>query len=233
MQALLKSLVAITFGVSLSISTAHADDDYNYSRGYEVTITNITKGQTFTPQLVVSHRANVALFELGAPASEELAILAEAGNTEPLTNVLASLGRRVSDVQTIAGLLAPGQSASTILQTTRRTNRLSVGAMLIPTNDTFVALDSARLPRFGSRTFYLQAYDAGSEFNDQLCINIPGPRCGGEAVSAPADNDEGFVHISNGFHDLGDVDEDGNEILGPFTYDWRNPVAKVVVRRVY
>lgn len=230
MHSLLKSLLAVSFGVSLSVSSAHAA---NYSRGYEITITNITKGQTFTPQLVVSHRSNVALFELGSPASEELAILAEAGNTEPLTNVLTSLGSSVADVQTIAGLLAPGQSTSTVLQASRRTNRLSVGAMLIPTNDTFMALDSVRLPRFGTRTFYLQAYDAGSEFNDQLCINMPGPRCGGEAVSAPADSDEGFVYISNGFHDLGEEDENGNEILGPVTYDWRNPVAKVVVKRVY
>ena len=106
--------------------------------------------------------------------------------------------------------------------------------MLIPTNDTFVALDSGVLPRRGSRTFFIQAYDAGTEENDQLCINSPGPRCGGEGVSPdPMLGDEGFVHVSNGFHDLGADDGNGNERLQPFTYDWRNPVAKVVVKRVY
>ena len=27
-------------------------------------------------------------------------------------------------------------------------------------------------------------------------------------------------------------DDEGNEILGPFTYDWRNPVARATVRRI-
>jgi hypothetical protein len=40
------------------------------------------------------------------------------------------------------------------------------------------------------------------------------------------------VFIGNGFHDLGEQDEAGNEVLGPFLYDWRNPVALVKVRRV-
>ena len=46
---------------------------------YRVTITNITKAQTFTPQLVVTHREHVALFNLGRPASPGLAFLAEDG----------------------------------------------------------------------------------------------------------------------------------------------------------
>ncbi len=204
-----------------------------YKRLYEVTITNITKGQTFTPQLVTTHTSRVSLFELGEPATDELATLAESGNTAPLTGVLQGAGYQVADVQTIGGLLGPGQTASIEVESLPYVRRLSLAAMLIPTNDTFVAADSVRLPNRGSRTYFLQAYDSGTEFNDQNCLNIPGPRCGGEGDSEPAASDEGFVHISNGFHDLGSEDAGGNEILGPFVYDWRNPVAKVVVRRVY
>jgi hypothetical protein len=82
-------------------------------------------------------------------------------------------------------------------------------------------------------TYEVPAFDAGSEANDQNCANIPGPRCGG-AGSSPGTNagDEGFVHISNGFHELGSMDDIGNEILGPLTYDWRNPVATITVRRI-
>ena len=76
----------------------------------------------------------------------------------------------------------------------------------------------------------LQAYDAGTEDNDQSCANIPGPRCGGEGFVSGGG--EGFVHISNGFHDLGDTDENGAEVLGPATYDWRNSVARITVKRI-
>lgn len=79
------------------------------------------------------------------------------------------------------------------------------------------------------------AYDAGTEYNDQNCAYIPGPQCGGggEGYSAgPGEGDEGFVHIGNGFHDLGEKDQSGNEILDPKTYDWRNQVARITVRRM-
>ena len=200
---------------------------------YQVTITNITKGQTFTPQLVVSHSASVRLFMLGEPASDELALLAEDGNTDALTGVLRSAGAAVGEVKTIPGLLLPGESAITTIRASRGHPYISVAAMLIPTNDNFVALNRKRLPFYGSTTYEVPAFDAGSEANDQNCANIPGPRCGG-AGSSPGTNagDEGFVHISNGFHELGSMDDIGNEILGPLTYDWRNPVASITVRRV-
>ena len=198
---------------------------------YEVTITNTTKGQTFTPLLVATHSARVQLFHAGGVASAALETLAESGDTGPATGELLSAGREVSDVETIPGLLGPGESATVVVRANSRAQRLTVAAMLIPTNDTFVALNAVRLPRkFG--VFDAPAYDAGTEANDQNCTNIPGPRCGGAASSAPAGSDEGFIHIGNGFHDLGTGDAQTGEILGPFTYDWRNPVARVVVRRV-
>ncbi len=200
---------------------------------YEVTITNITKGQTFTPQLVAGHRSSVSLFTLGEPASEELAILAEGGDTGPLTDALLGHGNAVKDVTTIGALLGPGETASVEIEGPRHRGHLSVAAMLIPTNDTFMALNGVPLPRFGTAVFHAVAYDAGSEANDQNCAHIPGPPpCFGEPVSAPADSDEGYVYVSNGFHELGALDEDGNVILGPATYDWRNPVARITVHRV-
>ncbi|MEO0443546.1 MAG: spondin domain-containing protein [Pseudomonadota bacterium] len=202
---------------------------------YEVTITNLTRGQTFTPQLVVTHNRSVALFELGQPATNELEILAEGGDTQPLSDLLSSLGKRtIGDVQTIAGLLEPGESISTRIKANPyRHSVISMAAMLIPTNDTFVALDSLHLPLRGTRTRLLKAYDAGTELNDQNCANMPGPRCGGEGVSqGPNEGDEGYVYIGNGFHSLGSEDGLGNEILAPLVYDWRNPVAKITVQRV-
>ena len=98
--------------------------------------------------------------------------------------------------------------------------------MLLPTNDTFVGLNSVRLPRSGSATYMLRAYDAGTEYNDQHCDHIPGPTCGGEAISEASDTDEGFVHIGNGFQEMGD------DALSPHPYDWGSAVAKVVITRI-
>jgi hypothetical protein len=212
--------------VALASSTAIAQGQLSFpspadslDASYAVTITNLTPGQTFTPQLLVTHPSSIALFEIGEPAIEELAILAEGGNTAPLAELAIGAG---ATAVTIDGLLVPGASTTGMIEAVAG-DVLSIAAMLIPTNDTFVALDSMPLPTEGSVTYYLKAYDAGSEENDQLCRNIPGPLCGGEGVSEPAESDEGFVHVSNGFHNLR-----GNA-LKPEDYDWRNPVAKVTV----
>jgi Spondin_N len=187
---------------------------------YEISITNLTPGQTFTPQLLVAHPANISLFQIGEPASMELEILAEGGDTMPLTMAVEGV---VSDATTIGGLLEPGKTAVGTLFA-EGSDVVSMAAMLIPTNDTFVALNSMPLPESGSVTYYVKAYDAGTEENDQNCRNIPGPRCDGEGYNGdPAPGDEGFVHVSNGFHRL-----PGNT-LRPNTYDWRNPVARVTV----
>ncbi|UCH79733.1 MAG: hypothetical protein JSW20_08215 [Nitrospiraceae bacterium] len=65
-------------------------------------------------------------------------------------------------------------------------------------------------------------YDAGSEVNDELCSSIPGPFCGGAGLGE--EDGEGYVHINDGIHGIGDVPED--------IFDSRNPVARVVIERV-
>ncbi len=223
-RAILLAMVSL---ITLAASSASAN---GYATRYEVTITNITKGQTFTPILAATHSPSISIFELGSPASTELEILAEGGDTAPLAGVIDAAGGSTTASE---GLLAPGESVSLVVEARRGRNVLSVAAMLIPTNDTFFALNGVRLPWFGPRSYDAPGYDAGTEANDQSCGSMPGPRCGGEGHSpGPNEGDEGFVHIGNGFHDLGEVDEDGNEVLGPFTYDWRNSVARVVVRRI-
>jgi len=91
--------------------------------------------------------------------------------------------------------------------------------MLIPTNDSFIALNGVKVPKHGKTVYYSPGYDAGSELNDELCLNIPGPVCGG-AGGSPEAGGEGYVHIS------------GKADLAAATYDWRNPTAKIVIKRV-
>jgi len=203
---------------ALACSAAAFADE---AKTYEVTITNITAGQTFTPVLAATHRADIAFFELGQPASAELAALAEGGDIGPLGELLDSVPWLVQDTATNGALLGPGEAVTIEVTGSSRFNRLSFAGMLIPTHDTFVALDSMLLPN-RSATTVVRAYDAGSETNDELCANIPGPYCGG-APSSPMDDGEGFVHVANGIHGIGD--------LAPEVFDWRNPVATVSVRR--
>ena len=206
----------------LMTGAALADGDHAWI--YEVSVTNITPGQTFTPILAVTHKSSVSLFELGEAASPELAQLAESGNIMPLMNTLQGMPAKVFTTASSQGLLGPGESVTLKIKGTRRFNRLSLAAMLIPTNDTFVALDSILLPRY-RKSRSVPAYDAGSEVDDELCVNIPGPFCMGDVNGGNAAEDgEGFVHIGNGIHAIGDLDA--------AVFDWRNPVAKVTVRRV-
>ncbi len=193
------------------------------SRTYEVTITNLTRAQAFTPILVASHRRGVHLFELGSEASAELSTLAEGGDVGPLTTALEA-NYRVIDVENSGGLLMPGASVTVTVSAKHGARRISLASMLIPTNDSFIALDSVKVPKNRrSVTYFSPGYDAGSELNDELCANIPGPVCAGEGGS-PGAGGEGYVHISGGIAGIAD--------LAAETYDWRNPTAKIVIKRV-
>jgi hypothetical protein len=219
-----KSFAALALALFAGSAAAQVD--------YEVTITNLTPGQSFTPQLVVTHPGDAIIFRLGEPASPELAMLAESGDTAPLTEALSGVAM---DVTTIPGLLGPGEQTSVVVNGNPGRGFVSVAAMMIPTNDTFVAMNRMKLPRSGAVQQLVPAYDAGTEYNDQNCANIPGPQCGGAGVGnspEPSDTDEGFVHIGNGIHELGDEDAEGNQLIDPRTYDWRNSVARITVRRM-
>jgi len=97
---------------------------------FEVTVTNLTRGQQFTPILVASHKAGVRLFELGSPATPQLKTLAEEGNVAPLTALL--LGNPdVLDVVNSGGLLNPRQSVTQRVSTRGSFDNVSVAAMLV------------------------------------------------------------------------------------------------------
>lgn len=190
---------------------------------YEVTITNITRNTIITPVLVASHRHQLPLFELGAPPSDELAAVAEGGDIAPMS-ALFQTNSNLEDLTDTGGPLLPGASATVQVSGSHRARHISLVAMMVPTNDSFISLNAVRAPWWGSVTYYSPGYDAGSEPNDELCVNIPGPQCGGEGRS-PNEGGEGYVHINNGIQGIGD--------LSASLYDWRNPVAKITITRMY
>jgi len=204
------------------------------SKMYRVTITNITNSIIFTPILVASHRKKILIFELGEEASPALAEIAESGSAASLATMLANNG---ADVDNSGAPLFPGHSVDVYVSAEYGARRITVASMLLPTNDGFFALNGVKVPKRGSATYYSPGYDAGSEGNDDDCASIPGPQCGGAALSADADTDEGYVHIHRGLKDgvsnVPATDPAGDP--SPFAehvFDWRNPVAKITITRV-
>jgi hypothetical protein len=191
---------------------------------YEVTITNLTRHQIFSPLLVVSHKDNMNLFQAGHEASDELAAIAETGNVGPMEDALMGLPG-VSDFANTGAVLLPGMSDSVVVQG-RPYTRISVLSMLVNSNDAFLALNSQPATIWRPVSVQVPAYDAGSEANSELCSDIPGPACPPDSGNAHADEGEGFIHIHNGIHGIGDPE------LDPAEYDWRNPVAAITIKRV-
>lgn len=60
-------IIVSTFFLMLVLTAQFAfADSYRRGRTYEVTITNITRDQVFSPPVVISHKWGFRLFELGA-----------------------------------------------------------------------------------------------------------------------------------------------------------------------
>ncbi|MCH2226938.1 MAG: spondin domain-containing protein [Candidatus Caenarcaniphilales bacterium] len=196
---------------------------------FEVKVTNLTQSQSFTPIIVSSQARAVDIFNAGEAASSEIEAVAEGGDISSLQTLLEA-DSAVIDVQSSEGLLAAGANSTITVNAPRRARYINLAAMLIPTNDAFIGLNNYPAPRRvgGTATVYLNAYDAGTEVNDELCSSIPGPgftECTeNNTIPEPSGTDIGFIHIHNGIHGVGDLTE--------ATRDWRGPVAKVEITRV-
>ena len=213
-RSLILSLVLMLVGSVLFTASATADSFF------EVTVTNVTKGQSFTPIMVASTRKGDQIFRLGDMASAGLEKMAETGD---LTDLIASLDAFDVSDSSFLPFLDPGESVTQVVATRGRYTNVTVAAMLVPTNDTFFAVNGRPGPR-GNKTItrISVAYDAGTETNDELCISLPGPGCGPDPGGPSVG--EGYVYISNGIHGVGDLPED--------LRDFNNPVAVITITRM-
>jgi len=213
-------LAGCLLGTAVLAATNVSADDMTT---YKITITNLTRGQPIAPAMAATHSPGMSFFQVGNAPSPELASLAEAGNGHPMAALLMGTPG-YSDAQVAASGIGPGKTITLMVSARRGTDHLSLGAMLGNTNDGFAALRDVELPKeHQALTYMADGYDAGSETNDESCNTVPGPACGGAALS-PEDSGEGFVHIHSGIHGTGG--------LNAAIYDWRNPVAQVVIERM-
>lgn len=221
-----KTIAAVGLGLALTLTNTVSFAQERDTRTYEVSITNIMGAGQFTPVLAATHNRRTSVFTTGNPARVGLARLAETGDTSVLQNTLSN-SANVGTVGTYTPEGSPLTVAGSTLEFTIEapvTSRyLSLAAMILPTNDAFVGLDTVSLPTSGSTTILALGYDAGSEQNDEICANIPGPTCGGSGEFSGL-NGEGFVYVSRGIQGIADLDSS--------EYDWRNPIARVTITRV-
>ena len=168
--------------------------------------------------------------------------MAEGGDITGLSSDVGALGGTVAE-NPAGGLLAPGASATAMLDVRGRDNRyLSVVAMMLPTNDGFIGLNAVEIPkRRGSYTYYLNGYDAGTEANDEIIVGAAGGMPGVPGIPAAPGGDGGTgaggaagadtnmnVHIHRG--NLGDMDPAGGfSDVDSRIHHWLNTVARVVV----
>ena len=193
------------------------------AKTFDVTITNLTKGQIISAPVVAAHDPGIAIFQVGSAASDQLAALAEDAAADDLIALLESVGAEVEQAGTG---IPPGGQVTVRIEASGLNRVISAVGMLVTTNDAFFGLDSVR-PRGRSTAYRVPAYDAGSEANNENCAFIPGPPCGNGGVRDSVDA-EGFVHIHNGVHGI--AESQGG--LVPSRDDWRNPVAQITVTRV-
>ncbi len=117
----------------------------------EIQFHNATKGIHFTPLIVAAHGSDVGLFRVGMAATPELRRLAEGGAISGLVSTVINAGGVV--VENPAGRLLPGGGNVSFSVDTGSHTHLSLAAMLLPTNDGFVGLDSWTIPTTTVATF--------------------------------------------------------------------------------
>lgn len=207
------------------------------SATYEITVTNLTSGQPFTPPLAVTHRRPLEIFEVGTAAAIGIREIAENGNLGPLAGALTD-DKHVADLVIAAGSpppILPGTARTFTISSDQGAKYVSFVSMLICTNDGFTGVNAARLPGDVGESIMLDAgaYDAGSEVNTEDFADLV-PPCApltgvpssdvGTGASNPALAEGGVVHPHVGIQGIDD--------LLPGVHGWTDPVALIEVTRI-
>ena len=204
----------------------------------DITISNLTHGINFTPFVVAGHDDSTHLFEVGQAATPELQAMAEGGDISGLVNLLTTANAAIVE-NPAAGLLAPGASTNFMMDTGSM-GYLSLASMLLPTNDGFAGVDAWQIPSEpGVYWINVNAYDAGTEVNDEI-INgggapgaagipvAPGGDGGTNATGVTTEEANQTVHIHRG--NLGDDDATGGKSdVDSRIHRWLNPVLRIRV----
>ncbi|AWB67628.1 hypothetical protein C2869_14800 [Saccharobesus litoralis] len=216
---------------SAILLAACSDDDDNTTSDtadkptmeFEVTLSNITQGQIFSPPILVTHDNSASLWQVGSPSSVALEYLAEGGSTSQTANLSI-----VEQSYAKEAPVKPGMSTSwTIMLDAEQKKSFSLATMLIHTNDGFTGLtgyDLSNMTVNSVMSKMLGVYDAGTEANDEMQM----PGAGNEGFNVSRENDVDRVYMHAGV--LTEADLSTSVLQAEHKFD--NPVAKLVIKRL-
>lgn len=205
--------------LALPLSTALAGHGYdNNDNTVKISLTNISSVVFTPPIFALCNKRMAPIAKLGKSASDQLEPLAEGGDTSGLASLFDDHNCTSASH---SGAVAPGETITVELMGSRR-DYLHFASMLLPTNDGFTYSSGYKAWHIKRRGgLALNSYDAGTEINDEMCSNIPGPQCGGEGFNATRE-DNNFVRPHPGIQGFSDVSAE--------TYNWGDPVATIKVK---
>ncbi len=223
-------LASVALCSSLLLTACGGDDDM---ATFELTVTNVTSAQPFSPLTAIAAEDEFQIFRLAEPASEALEQIAEGGDNSLL---LASAGTDEQVYSSVGGMgaIMPGMSETLTLSVPVEdldNAFLSAVTMLVNTNDAITALHGIALSSLAvgdSQRIMARAYDAGTEANSEAAGTIPGPADGGEGFNAERD-DTGSIRVHPGVISMaGGLSESVLSELHRFD----NPVAVFSITRI-
>jgi len=234
-----ESVVApATDGESLALSSSFQMSSAP-AKTYEVTIYNLSN-QPLSPPVAATHDRSLSMFRMGGYASAGLEAIAENGDPSLMFNRFDTADGATDAVNVGMPLTRYGTTVGDFMDNVtfqidgQPGQRFSLATMLICTNDGFTGLNSVVLPG-NSRTYYLYAYDAGTEDNTEASEDIvdacsalgpevlDGDENGNENDAVDTDPRERIRHHA-GIHGGGDLD--------PALHGWNGPIGKVMIRRI-
>lgn len=183
-----------------------------------ISVENIapTGGTALTPFWVGLHNGNFDTLDQGRPASQGVERIAEDGNVEVLNQEFEQSG--FGSVQGVVagpqGPLLPGESGELLLDVSDPTaaRYLNYAAMVLPSNDFFVANDEQReheifdrKGRFVGADFIVageEVLDAGTEVSDEIPQNTA---FFGQQVPDTGVEENGVIRPSEGFIPGGNI----------------------------
>jgi len=223
-----KICVAIVLAL---VTTACTDSSSSKKSTYSVTVTNLTNNQPLSPQGFVLHTAGYIAWQTGEQASGGIERLAESGDPSLFLDQTIANNNVLTTAEN-GSVIIPGSSNSVEITSKRDSDlRISVASMLVNTNDAYTGTTDSFIGDLAvneSKTFYMPAYDAGTEANSETGATIPGPAGGGEGYN-PVQDDDGFIAVHPGVvsADDGLPDSSLNE-----SHRWDNPVSRITVTRI-
>lgn len=232
----LRTVIATVLSIGLLGVLAATAGAATYN--WHVKVTNLTSGQPFSPPLWAVHSSKSHIWQVGHQATNGATLIAEDAFNAPLAALLqsdptvSSSGIALPPVTNPATPppIPPGAAREFEFTSKGKYNRLSMMWMLVRSNDAFSGLDSLQVHSLASkhgkkkgsaknRTLLVNAYDAGTEKNNEQAAYIPGPPFGHMFVR---DQDAQLIAPHPGLRPDGEL----------AAYIWTNPVARIEITRV-